>query len=100
MMVMWVWLVIVLLAIVWLAGLTFGFRKGREREEKSQLLFVALGPHTFEVAGNIIRLADGELFECRMWKRGDHKIGRGRAIDVDPSSPTYDDPETFKPSKL
>jgi hypothetical protein len=95
------WLLLIALIVTWFAGVGLGMRKAREQEEKGKLLFVYIGPTEFIVAGTIVRLAPGDLFMARVWSRGDHNVGKnGGPIDFDPSSPTYDDPETFKPSVL
>lgn len=96
------WLVLIALIVTWFAGLGLGYRKAKEQEEKGTILMVFLGPSQFQCAGNTVRLGPGDLFMARMWKRGDHNIGKsgGGPIDTDPSSPTYDDPRTFKPSTL
>lgn len=80
-------------------GYFAGYDKGSKRERSGTLLYVTVGPAELIMAGNIIRLKDGEVLEVKMWPHGP-PYRRGRPIDTDPSSPTYDDPRTFKPSTL
>lgn len=80
-------------------GFAAGYDAGSKREREGTLLFVMVGPLDLLIAGNIVRLKEGEVLEVKMWEHGP-PYRRGGPIDTDPSSPTYDDPRTFKPSTL